>query len=210
MNRYVKVKGHNNWFLVLTSSDIGPEDLNETMKEKILRSQVAKLHDPNATMDFTHRLIMAATYDLNYQSLADKYGTILIRPIGSFMPLYGNEITKETYDTDFPIEEFGEIVICENDEVADYDWVKYLKTNFPDKKIVTINYFDLRSENEVSQYFSHAKYITFSTTFTSYEWFKKLTKLSTDEHEIIGYCFNPDNWKEARKINKNVKIVKKL
>lgn len=207
MNRYVKVKGHDNWFLVLSENDYEPNNFSDTMQEKILRSEVAQLHNPEAKMDFVHRLILAATRKLDYESLAQKYGTILIRPIGSFMPLRGNEIVDEKYDTDFPIDEFGEIVICENDSKPEWKWVEYLKNKFPNKTIVTINYFDLRSENEIKQYFERARYITFSTTFSSFEWFKKLTRLSTDEHKIIGYSHNPDKWVEAKEINNNIKII---
>ena len=39
MNRYVKVKGHPNWFLVMESGDSEPENFGENMKEQILRSR---------------------------------------------------------------------------------------------------------------------------------------------------------------------------
>ena len=208
LNRYVKVKGHPNWFLVLEAKNDEPNGLSEIMQEKILRSEVCQLHHdtPESRMGFEHRLILTATRNLDYPSLAKKYGTILVRPIGSFMPLYGNEITEETFDTDFPIEEFAEIVICENDQKAEYKWVEYLKSRFPNKKILTINFFDLRSENEVEKYFSKAEYITFSTTFSKYEWFEKLTKFSNGK-KIIGYCHNKENWEYANEINPNVEIV---
>lgn len=206
MNRYVKVKGHENWFLVLEAQDDEPNGLSETMQEKILRSEVCALHNPEAKLDFVHRVTLAATRLIDYESLAKKYGTILIRPIGSFMPIYRNEITEETFDTDFPIEEFAEIVICENDQKAEYKWVEYLKSRFPNKKILTINFFDLRSENEVEKYFSKAEYITFSTTFSRYEWFNKLTKFSKGKN-IIGYCHNKENWERAKQINSDVEIV---
>lgn len=206
LNRYVKVKGHSNWFLVLEAGDYEPNGLSEKMQEKILRSEVCALHNPDAKMDFVHRVKLAATRSINYESLAEKYGTILIRPIGSFMLLYNNEIISETFDTDFPIDEFAEIVICENDKKAEYKWVEYLKARFPNKKILTINYFDLRSENEVAKYFDKADYITFSTTFSNYEWFEKLTKFSNGK-KIIGYCHNPEKWELANQINPNVEIV---
>ena len=209
LNRYVKVKGHQNWFLVLEADDDEPNGLSETMQEKILRSEVCALHNPEAKMDFVHRVTLVATRGIDYESLAKKYGTILIRPIGSFMPLYYNEITEETFDTDFPIDEFAEIVICENDEKAEYKWVDYLKSRFPKKKILTINFFDLRSENEVEKYFSKAKYITFSTTFSRYQWFEKLTKFSNGK-KIIGYCHSPENWERANQINPNVEVVSSM
>lgn len=211
MNRYVKVKGHPNWFLVLEGDNYEPDGLSEIMQEKILRSEVCQLHHdtPQNRMNFEYRLKLIAIHNLDYESLVKKYGTILIRPIGSYMLLNGNEIIEETFDTDFPVVEFGDIVICENDQKAEYDWVKYLKNRFSNTKIITINYFDLRSENEVKQYFDKAKYITFSTTFTRYEWFEKLTKFSKGK-EVIGYCHNVENWERAIEINPNVEIVNNI
>lgn len=210
LNRYVKVKGHNNWFLVLEAGDNEPSDFSEIMQEKIIRSEVCALHNPQATMDFKHRVILAATKEINYENLAQKYGTILIRPIGSFMPLYYNEITEEVFDTDFPIEDYAKIVICENDRKAEHNWVKYLEKRFTGEKIITINYFDLRSEEEIKKYFEEAEYITFSTTFTNFEWFKKLTKFIKNKHKVIGYCHDYNNWEEAKKIYSKIEIIKEI
>lgn len=209
LNRYVKIKGHLNWFLVLEADDDEPDGLSEIMQEKILRSEVCALHNPDAKMDFVHRVKLAATRKLDYESLAKKYGTILIRPIGSYMSLYQNEIVAETFDTNFPIEDFAEIVICENDREAEYKWVEYLKNRFPTKKILTINFFDLRSEDEVEKYFSKAKYITFSTTFTRWSWFEKLSKFARHK-QVIGYCHSPENWKRALEIHPTVEIVESI
>lgn len=211
-NRYVKVEGHPNWFLVLEANQNEPENLSENMQEQILRSQVCALHNDTAEarMDYKHRIIMSATHNIDYEALANKYGTILIRPIGSFMTLSHNKITEECFDIHFPIENFSEIVICENDEIAEYKWTKYLQKMFPEKPITTINFFDLRSEEEVSEYFKHAKYITFSTTFSKYEWFEKLSRNLNSNHKVIGYCHNEENWKTALKINPNVEIINQL
>jgi len=210
MNRYVKVKNHENWFLVLESDNKEPDGLSEIMQEKVLRSEVCALHNPNNKMDFVHRVKILATRMIDYEGLSKKYGTILIREIGSFMPLSGNEITEETFDVNFPIEEFGEIVICENDRRAEFKWVNYLKKRFPDKKIVTITFFDLRSEEEVEKYFEKAKYITFSTTFSRYSWFEKLSKFATKSHKVIGYCHIKDNWKRALEIKRDIEIVSEI
>lgn len=210
MNRYVKIKGHNNWFLVLGGDRDEPDGFSELMQEKILRSHVCELHQdtPKSRMDSTHRLIMSATREIDYVKLAKKYGTILVRPIGSFMPINGNEIIDEVFDMDFPIDDYADIVICENDERAEYKWVEYLKNRFPNKKITTISYFDLRSDHEVEQYFSNAKYITFSTTFSNYDWYMKLSNHVNNNHKIIGYCHTPENWLDALVINNtNVEVV---
>ncbi len=209
--RFVKVLGHKNWFLVLEAGEDEPDSFSEIMQEKRLRVEELELFfKPKPRIDYVQRLVKAATYQIDYQKLANKYGTLLIRPIGSYMPLDGYSITDETFDTDFPIDDFAEIVICENDKNAEYKWVQYLKKRFPNKKIVTINYFDLRSENEVIKYFEKAQYITFSTTFSSYEWFKKLAKFTNSNHKIIGYCHNAENWNDALEINKNIEIIETI
>ena len=56
-NKYVKVKGHSNWFLVLSCDDFEPNDLSEIMQEKILRSEVCQLHHPAGETSLQHRLI---------------------------------------------------------------------------------------------------------------------------------------------------------
>lgn len=209
MNRYIKIKGHDNWFLVLEANQNEPKHLSNIMQELMLRSEVCALHDSNSKKDFKHRLILLATRNINYEELANIHGTILIRSIGSFMPLCHNEIVAEKFDINFPIEDFGEIVICENDKQAEWKWVKYLENRFPNKKILTINYFDLKNEKEVEEYFNKAEYITFSTTFSSYVWFERLSKFSKGK-KIIGFCHIRDNWDRALEINEQIEIVEEL
>lgn len=210
LNRYVKVVGHTNWFLVLDPSTNEPKNLSEDMREIMIRSELNTLHSPATPdkQDLRQRLIMLGASELNYEKIANKSGTILVRPSGSYMLLVHNEITEEKYDSHFPINEFGEVVICENDKNAEYSWVQYLKQRFPGKKIVTINFFDMKSNVEILEYFKHAEYITFSTTFTNIEWFEKLTELSESRHKIIGWCHDYTRWEYVNKINPGVEIVK--
>lgn len=218
-NRYVKVKGHNNWFLVLEPNTSLPNNFSTVMQEKILRSEVYTLHGGKTIdkSDYDRRLKLLATKEIDYEYIANKYGTILIRPIGSYMPLRGNEITEEKFDSNFnqsyfPLDDccFGEVVICENDKKAEYKWVQYLQARFPNKTIATINFFDLRTDGEVNEFFKRAKYITFSTTFSKYEWFEKLNRHLYSCHKVIGYCHVEDNWKKALEINPEVEIIKEI
>jgi len=208
LDRYVKVKGHSNWFLVYEHGGNKSQDLS-SMQEKLLRSQVCSLHDDDIKQDLRHRLVMLATHTLDYDDIAERFGTILIRPSGTYTLLRGSEVEKEKYDNSFPIDNFSDIVICENDEKAEYKWVEYLKKRFPNEEITTINYFDLRNSKEIEKYFEAAKYITFSTTFSNLEWFEKMVKLSNDKHKIIGYCHDGSKWSDIPNIN-NLEIVKSL
>lgn len=215
MNRYVKVEGHSNWFLVLEpNSDIDFEQLASDNQEKILRSEVCTLHGDvsNATEGelVIQRIIKAATHAIDYRELVDKYGTILVRPIGSFMLLRGNEITNEKIDSHYPIDDFADIVICENDQHSEYKWRTYLSNRFPNKTITTINYFDLRSEEEVAEYFNNAEYVTFSTTFSKIEWYEKMARNLVGANKVIGYSHDESKWNSALEIFNEVEIVNEL
>lgn len=212
MNRYVKVEGHPEWFMLLSETNPEPDGLSENMQERIFRSHVCKLHDDSveARLGLTHRIIMTATRNLDYTNLVNKYGAILVREIGSYMLLHNSKIVDEIYSDIFPITEFADIVICENDEKSEYEWNKYLMKRFPGKTIKTINYFDLRDEKEIEKYFEKARFITFSTTFSKFEWFEKLTKYASNKHTVIGYCHDPSKWEDAIKINKNVQIIESI
>lgn len=208
MNRYIKVNGHNNWFLVLDKdSIIDYIELSNNMQEKLLRSEVCALHSENDRGDELHRLKYLAAREIDYKKIVDRCSCIIVRPSGSYMLLNGNEIVEEVFDNDFPIDNYGEVVICENDNESEYKWREYLLNRFPDKKIVTINFFDLRSENEVTKFFEKAKYITFSTTFSNLEWYHKLLRNINETHKVIGYCHDMSKWDGVVKMYSNVEIV---
>ena len=211
MNRYVKIEGHSEWFLFLECGQKEPEGMSENMQQRILRSQVNKLHHdtPKNRMEFKPRLVKSATMNIDYEQLAVRHNGVLIRQIGSYMPIYRNKITHELYDKDFPISEYAEIVICENDETPEWCWKKYIEKRFPDTKYLTINFFDLRSEYDVQRYFEHAKYVTFYTTFSDLEWFKKLTR-NLSGQKVIGHSCVADRWEEALQINSDVEIISEL
>lgn len=211
MNKYVKVEGHNNWFLVIDSNNEKIQnDFSELMQERLLRT-VYNLHSRKSDdLNWQTKLKISATNKIDYNKLYDKIGTLLVRPIGSYMPLKGNKVIDEKYDLDFPIDDFAEIVICENDQYPDTEWVDYLKNRFNGKTIKTINFFDLTDEYTVKKNFDKAKYVTFSTTFTNLEWFKKLVKCLNDNNNVIGFCHNSDKWDDALKIFNKIEIVNNI
>lgn len=209
MNRYIKLKGHRNWFLVLDSVSTIPDNLDVENQEKLVRTVLNGLHDNNAD-DCFYRLKQMVIDGIDYRELVEKYGTILVRPVGSWMTLNSEEIIQERYDIHFPIEDYSKIVICENDKVAEYKWVNYLKKRFGNESITVINFFDLRSDGEIMEYFQHAEYITFSTTFTNYVWFNKLINNINKNHKIIGYSHNDEKWDDALALYGNIEVIKNI
>jgi hypothetical protein len=69
---------------------------------------------------------------------------------------------------------------------AEPNWLSYLHNRFPGEQIEVLNFFSTRSVNELKEIFKNVDYITFSTTFTSTQWFKNLIEASTDTNKIIG------------------------
>lgn len=117
------------------------------------------------------------------------------------MLLEGAKITETVFSHDFPIDgQNAEIVICENSEQPEPFWVSYLASRYPGKRIGVINYFSGRSDEFILEQFDKANAITFSTTFTNYDWFEKLLKCYPGDKPIIGFCSVPDNWEEANEL----------
>jgi len=167
---------------------------------------------------FFERFNMAVHTKMNYANILEKYSnlnpTLLIRKIGSFMLLHKDHIIEEDfYMNDFPDDnQEAEIVICENDHQAESEWIKYLSKIYPDKKIRTLNFFSTRSEESLKESLKNVSKITFSTTFTNYDWYEKIIKCMKPEQEIIGYCHNPSKWEHAKEISKNanLQIINKI
>jgi len=211
MKRFVKVQGHSNWFLVYEPNTNIDYNLNEVMKEKLFNTVVMNgLHGVVDKGELEYLVKKQGVNELSYERVAKKIGTLLIRPIGSYMPLRGNTITDECFSDNFPIDNFADIVICENDAHAELKWVEYLQNRFPSKKISTINFFYLRTEVEIKEYFEKAQIISFSTTFSNYDRFTKMVKSLNNSHMIIGYSHCPEKWDDALKVYKFIEVVKNL
>ena len=214
MNKYIKIKGWENYSLVVDETFMNFTSLSEQKSEEILRKHVVELHSPTHKLDTTRRLILAATRNLDYKALHDKYGTLYVQPNGSFcIPYDGLEISDEMYSEHFPIGEYADILICENDSYCQFEWLEYLK-NIPEFKslsIKTIPFFDISDESMVSEYFTNCKVVTFSTTFTNLEWFKKLTRNLQPHNKVLGHCVIENfDYTEVNKINKDVTYIMDL
>lgn len=212
MNRYIKIEGHDYWVLVYNHAiDTLEDNFSENMQEKLIKQHCNDYINgvPDLKKDLFYRMNMVYNMKLRYDELSKKYGTLLIRPIGSYMILRDQKIVDERYDTSFPLDEdeFADIVICENDEKAEEFWINVLKTRFPDTKIRTINFFGNRSDIEIKKIFKKTKYVTFSTTFTNLEWFEKMKNNLHSSNKVIGYCHDKSRWDDALKVYSNVEIV---
>src|SRR6478735_4586574 len=119
MNTFVKVKNYPEWFILLSNTDTINNDFTETRKTIIKRSEVFTLHNQDKDLDFRSNIILNSLDHLDYNKIVQEIGTILIRENGTYMPLRGNEIIEKTLGYYYPINETGEIVICENDKLPE-------------------------------------------------------------------------------------------
>lgn len=201
MNKYVKIEGYpDQYFMMISKKEELPNSINKTMSERIERTVAQELTSdkkPYQGKMFFERYNFVCNNTVNYARVLKEYDCVLlIRKIGSFMTLNDNHIIEEEiYSNDFPSRnDDATIVICENDMYAEKEWVDYLKKTYPNEKIKVLNFFNSRTKESVLESFDKAKKITFSTTFSKHEWFKKLVDCCNYNHKIIGYSHNPEEW----------------
>jgi len=213
MNKFIKVKGHNCWFLVVNEETTGVEKLGEDSHEKILRRETQRIfNDEDKRGDLTQRLQMLTDLHISgvdYLGFHRKYKTdVLVRESGSWMTLTESDIvTSVKYSAHYPADEYADIIICENDMNPDPTWYAYLRDQYPNKTISTLSFFDLQPEERIRDIFSKATHITFSTTFTNYEWYKKMVYCTNEDHIITGYCCDDSSWDEALDICPAVDVI---
>lgn len=218
MNKYVKIKSphigvYSNWFLEYNDSFslLDWAKFNDKMQTRLIQDRfltcINKVH--GKVEDRSNWLVLNALKAIDYSSLYKKYGKLYVRENGTYMTIGdGYEIVEEIYCNHFPVTDGADIVICENDRSSESFWMNYLMERFPNKSIKTINYFSSRTDEEVKEYFKGAEFITFSTTFSDYEWFKKAIRNKNEKQKLIGYTHIPEKWEGAKKIYKNIEIAK--
>lgn len=114
MNKYVKVEGHQNWFLLLERVQDVPKGLAKRMQEKLLSVEASTVRfkdDMLTRLSFVNCAVVASQMELDYKKAIRKHGPILIRPIGSFMALEGVIVTESILSNDFPVETVVEEVL---------------------------------------------------------------------------------------------------
>lgn len=221
MKKFVQLSGYDNqWFWLVSSL----EDLetgfvdqrNLAMRETVKRQLY---DDPDRTTiksDWLERVHLTQHNSIDYHSQFQKGGRpLLIRFIGSFMFLENyHRIIAVRYSGRFPKEkDNAEIVICENDAEADQSWLKFLKSEYPEKSIELLNLFSIRPPSDLDVDLD-APLITFKTTFSQYDWFEAILdciiRNKRTGRSIVGYCGDSDKWKFPAFIQGKVDAVIQL
>jgi hypothetical protein len=201
MNKFVSIEGYPDQFFMVVSK---PEDLPNGIEDKMqkrLETVCADEWVSDKKDSSFSKFQFAAMNTPNYEAMLHKHPgwTMLIRQIGSYMYLNDDhKITQTIFSEDFPRNTEATIVVCENASVPEPEWIKYLEARFPGEKIEVLNFFSTRSVEELTKLFKTTKYITFSTTFSSTEWFDNIIKSKTGENVIIGYCHTPEMWDKIK------------
>lgn len=233
LNKYIRVAGErwdqlsNVWMLVVEPKEIGnisdlaqDIEMSERAHNRLIRKFV-QCHGWTKNKNYKPEPIdvilqVAAKHQGNYREKAISLGCdVYVQESGGYCHAPGDDsdfrIIDECYGYDYPIKgEIGDIVIVENDILCEYKWRNYLATRFPGKEISVLNCFDTRCVEFVKEYIKDAEYVTFSTTFTNFDWFDTLNKSVTNQ-KIIGYSHDSEKWGEAVSLfDHEIEIVKTL
>lgn len=214
MQKFVKVRGFDEWFMLLERPEDVPENLPEMMQIRMKQSVSKDLFQSAAGLDnmLMGHLSTIAHNAPDYVGMIQQHGTILVREKGSWMTLGKMQIVEEVESTDYPTDSVEyDIVVCENDAHAPKEWLDYLSLRFPGRAVHVISYFRSRDDEYVKSIFQKCNLITFSTTFTSFDWFHKLVNNLPDRQvKIVGRSSNKKSWVYAQNIifdkNKNVEL----
>lgn len=79
----------------------------------------------------------------------------------------------------------ADIVVCENDAQPEQWWIDNLRATFEGKSITTLTNFSLRSKESLIERFKAASIISFTTTFSNWNWFETLLDVMI-ENNLIG------------------------
>lgn len=204
MQKFVKVRGYDEWFMLLERPEDVPENMSQTMQMRMKQSVSKDLFHSTAGLDnmLMGHLSIIAHNAPDYVGMIQQHGTILVREIGSWMTLGKMQIVDEVESTDYPTDSVEyDIVVCENDAHAPKDWLDYLSSRYPDRSVHVISYFRSRDDEYVKDIFEKCNLITFSTTFTSFDWFHKLINNLPDRQvKIVGRSSNNRSWVYAQNI----------
>lgn len=218
MNKYIKTKDCDFWRLYWDSTTEDPKTdyddrrLKQNWKDYTsddpIKSMMAKTQ-----IKYVHNGVLQRFLGkplINYAEKVQEFGGIAINDLGGWCPIKDSEITELIYSDSEPSLSKANLVICENDKETYQEWIEEMKKY--DSNPITLFWFGSRSQEEINGLLSDAKYVTFITTFTTFEWFIKMLKAAPKDSIIIGKCVDDIKWKDAeliaKKYNKSLKRVK--
>lgn len=220
MKKFVKISGgYDNWFwLVETDDDLDEVFVDarvDTLQHEVQHDLYTDETKTTIRPDWLTRVQTTLTEKPNYRETLLKYGeSLLIRKNGSYMTLGTHQIVAEYFGDNFPPDYIVgvDIVICENDTFPEPKWVVFLNENYPGKSIYTLNYFSERNMSLDGEL--NVPIISFSTTFTSYDWFERILdtiiRNGWTGKEIVGYSHDVSKWDFPERIASKVMHVIQL
>lgn len=66
----------------------------------------------------------------------------------------------------------SEIIVCENSPTPEDWWTNHLMEKYEGSAVTVLTQFSERSKEQLAQFFKAASIISFTTSFSSYEWFE--------------------------------------
>lgn len=216
MKKFVQIDGYGDqWFWLIESVDDVDPEAQRLARERIYGTVRSQMYtDPSKSeirQDWLQRIQAVRMFPIDYGEMVEKYGPILVRYIGSWMTLNDpKDITNSIFSETFPGDSnSADIVVCENDYDPEPFWIEHLQAAFPGKTIRVLNLFGGRGDTlDIDLDVLH---ITFSTTFTSYDWFESILDTIIRNNwtgvQIIGYCGDPTKWNFPDYIQEKMNIV---
>jgi hypothetical protein len=189
MKTFLKYNGE--WFLHVTKIEhLEGFNFGKRLENGLLNRYLDEAVDSVFSRNFV-ALAHQGLPKTDYAQLLDKYGSLLIRKVGTMSSFDVSEAELTYYGIDFPIESAYDVVVCENDENAPEEWLRKL-AEIQLGNIYVIGFFGTRSQESINEIVSKAKYVTFTTTFMDLEWFEKMLK-AVDNQTIYGRTTASDN-----------------
>jgi len=231
MHTFIKYKDQDNFYLLLNAG----EELSWKMKDslqsrfvkttfmsslKAVAEATKRRVDGEITREMEEMIIdmearktrfIREQPPINHEENANKYGAICIHKKGSWTSYTEENVEQIVQSEKWPYAGgSADIIICENDPTPETAWVEYLQNRYPGKTIQTINFFSTMTEEEIMDRMKNAELITFSTTFSSTDWFLKMVRCMTDGQTILGYCHDSEMWNRIETDHLDIEIVASL
>lgn len=208
MNKYIKTLDCDFWRLYWTDTENEPQTnyddrrIKDNWKQYNSDDKIVSEMALSRIQDIARIAVMSHIGKplISYCERVKKYGGVAINEVGGYCTIKESEITQLVYSDKLPSDDCGTLVICENDRETYQDWIELMKQYDPNP--TTISFFNSRSQIEINALLEKAEFVTFTTTFTTLEWFEKMLIATPKNAQIIGRCNDDEKWKEAESLAK--------